>query len=243
MRQHFYHQTTRSYIVAFASLFDSIFCSTGGGNLTPVPLHYAPKQKFLAILDEDLDKNVTDVETTMPRIAFEMTGLNYAPERHTNPMHELRAGGDQAFRSYNRIAYDFNFAVYVATREFDDSLEIIEQIAPMFTPDFTVSIVEKIGGMEIPTNLSIILNSSSFNIDYEGSFDTIRRIEWTLNFTLKGYMYPDVDRVARIKKAIINMNLASQEIPFVTATAEVVPSTAGPDDPHVIVESVKEQPT
>ena len=69
MRKHFYHQTTRSYIVAFASLFDSIFCNTGGGELTPVPLHYAPKQKFLAILDEDMDKDGTDVETTLPRIA------------------------------------------------------------------------------------------------------------------------------------------------------------------------------
>lgn len=242
MRQHFYHQTTRSYIVAFASIFDSIFCTTAGGDLTPVALHYAPKQKFLAILDEGMDKDETDVETTLPRIAFEMTGLNYAPERHTNPMHELYNNDPQASRAYNRIAYDFNFALYVVTREFDDSLEIVEQIAPMFTPDFNISIREKIGELEVPTNLSIVLNSSSFNIDYEGSFESIRRIEWTLNFTLKGYMYPNVERAERIKKAILNMHLSDEAIPFLVSTAAVVPQSAGPLDPHVVVETIVERP-
>lgn len=237
MRQHFYHQTTRSYIVAFASLFDSIFCNTAGGALTPVPLHYAPKQKFLAIIDEDMDKDETDIETTLPRIAFEMTGLNYAPERHTNPMHELYNNSAEASRSYNRIAYDFNFALYIVTREFDDSLEIVEQIAPMFTPDFNISINEKIGDLVVPTNLSVILNSTSFNIDYEGGFDTIRRIEWTMNFTLKGFMYPNVARAARIKKAIVEMHLQDMPIPFLVNTAAVVPFEAGPNDPHVVVES------
>lgn len=241
MRKHFYHQTTRSYIVAFASLFDSIFCNTGGGELTPVPLHYAPKQKFLAILDEDMDKDGTDVETTLPRIAFEMTGMNYAPERHTNPMHQLRNNDPQAAGSFNRTSYDFNFAVYVATREFDDSLEIVEQILPMFTPDFTVSVNEKVGSLEIPTNLSIVLNSTSFNIDYEGSFETIRRIEWTLNFTLKGYLYPNVERIERIKKAIVDMHLRSDPVPIITAVARVEPLTAGPSDPHTIVEEVVER--
>lgn len=241
MRKHFYHQTTRSYIVAFASLFDSIFCNTGGGELTPVPLHYAPKQKFLAILDEDMDKDGTDVETTLPRIAFEMTGMNYAPERHTNPMHQLRNNDPQAAGSFNRTSYDFNFAVYVATREFDDSLEIVEQILPMFTPDFTVSVKEKVGSLEIPTNLSIVLNSTSFNIDYEGSFESIRRIEWTLNFTLKGYLYPNVERIERIKKAIVDMHLRSDPVPIITAVARVEPLTAGPSDPHTIVEEVVER--
>lgn len=241
MRQHFYHQTTRSYIVAFASLFDSIFCQTGGGDLTAVPLHYAPKQKFLAIIDEDMDKDGTDIETTLPRIAFEMTGLNYAPERHTNPVHQLRGNDAQADSMYNRIAYDFNFSLYVATREFDDSLEIIEQIVPMFTPDFTVSITEEVGGMKIPTNLSIVLNSTSFNIDYEGAFETIRRIEWTLNFTLKGYLYPNVTRAERIKKAIVNMHLKDAPIPFMVATARVEPLAAGPADPHTIVETFEER--
>lgn len=240
MRQHFYHQTTRSYIVAFASLFDSIFCTTGGGELTPVPLHYAPKQKFLAILDEDGDKDQTDIETTLPRLAFELTGLNYAPERHTNPMHELRNNDAVASRAFNRISYDFNFALYVVTREFDDSLEIIEQIAPMFTPDFNVSINELVGELTLATNLSIVLNSTSFNIDYEGSFESIRRIEWTLNFTMKGYMYPNVERVERIKKAITSMHLSDKPIPFLVATSSVVPPTAGPSDPHVVVDVVVE---
>ena len=204
MREHFYHGTTRSYIVAFAALFAEVKCRTGRGRLTPVPLHYAPKTKFLEMLDSGYDKDVTDIDMVLPRMAFELTGINYAPERHLNPIHQLsHPNSDQL--AYNRIAYDFSFTLYVATKEFDDSLEISEQIIPMFTPDFTVPIVEKVGELRIPTNLSIVLNSTSFNIDYEGSFTYNRRIEWSMNFTLKGYMYPNVQTAVRIKESIVDM--------------------------------------
>ena len=239
MRKHYYHGTSRSYIVAFASLFDGVFCETGGGEKTPVPLHYAPKQKFMEILDADYDKNSTDIESTLPRMAFEMVGLNYAPERHLNPMHEL-SDPESGLRSFNRVPYDFSFNLYAVTKEFDDSLEIMEQIVPMFTPDFCVSINEKVGPITITTNLVIVLNSSSFNIDYEGGFGSSRRIEWSFGFTLKGYLYQNVDTVKRIKKSIVNMNTADSEIPFMVSTAEVVPSTAEKSDPHTIVERITE---
>lgn len=237
MREHFYHRTTRSYIVAFASLFDDLYCTTDSGNQTPVPLHYAPKQKFLAILEGDYDKDVSDIETTLPRIAFEMTGLNYAPERHLNPSQTISTGSDAVM--HNRLPYDFSFTLFFATKQFDDSLEIMEQIVPMFSPDFNVTVKENVDGIALRTNLSVVLNSASFNIEYEGSFDTMRRIEWTLTFTLKGFLYPHVRQVQRIKKAFVHaFEMGDKPIPFFTSIAEVVPSAASQSDPHVIVETV-----
>jgi hypothetical protein len=154
-------------------------------------------------------------------------------------MHEL-ADPAASLRSFNRVPYDFSFNLYAVTKEFDDSLEIIEQIVPMFAPDFCVTINEKVGGIDITSNLIVVLNSCSFNIDYEGGFGSFRRIEWTLGFTLKGYLYQNVDTVKRIKKAIININDMNTAIPFLVATARVVPVTAEKTDPHSIVEQVVE---
>lgn len=240
MREHFYHATTRNYIVAFASLFDHIFCSTDGGEATPVPLHYAPRSKWMEMLDSDLSKDTTDIGTTLPRMAFEITGLNYAPERHLNPLHNLAPQGAST-ASHNRVPYDFSFSLYIATKQFDDSLEIVEQIAPMFTPDFTVPIKERIGTMEVPTNLTVVLNSASFNIDYEGGFESPRRIEWTLNFTLKGFVYPNLRSVQRIKEAIASIFSGTPEAVgglFTRTTSLVVPRSAERDDPHSISESI-----
>lgn len=240
MREHFYHGTTRNYIVAFASLFDHVFCETDGGEVTAVPLHYAPRAKWMEMLDSDMDKDATDISTTLPRMAFELTGLNYAPERHLNPNHQIAMMGDSV-ASYNRVPYDFSLSLYVATKQFDDSLEIVEQIAPMFTPDFTVSVKEKIGDMEVATNLTVVLNSASVNIDYEGSFTDPRRIEWTLNFTLKGFVYPNARRLARIKETIVGLFAGSVEAPgdlFTAVGHVVVPRGAEKDDPHTVVESI-----
>lgn len=235
MRQHFYHGTSRSYIAAFAAIFDGIFCNTDGGELTPVPLMYAQKQKFLEIVDDDPDKNVTDIEITMPRLAYELTGINYAPERHTNPMHMLAQPAARGV-SFNRVPYDYSFSLYVLTRQFDDMLEIMEQVIPMFTPDFTVPIKEKIGDLVFDTNLTIVLNSVSFNVDYLGNFEEVRRLEGTINFTLKGYLYPRVGSAERIKEAIVKIFSMDDNVQLQSNTALVVPRTAGPLDPHTITE-------
>ena len=235
MRQHFYHGTTRAYIATFGMLFSAIKCTTGRGRLTPVPIHYAPKSKFLEMLDSGYDKDVMDIDMVLPRMAFEMTSINYAPERHLNPMHQL-SSANSSQKTYNRLPYDFSFTLYVATKEFDDGLEIAEQIIPMFAPDFNVSIVEKVGELRIPTNLSVVMNSSSFSIDYEGSYTDNRRIEWSMNFTLKGYVYPNVEEAVRIKESIVDMFARSlTEDAFAGGErAWVDPRVALPSQPHEV---------
>ena len=237
MRQHFYHATTRMYMTAFAALFDGVFCTTEGGDLTPVPLMYANKQKFLEIIDADEDKLVTNFETTLPRLAYEMTGMNYAPERMNNPLHILSRPGALG-SSYNRMPYDFTFSLYAATKQFDDMLEITVQIIPMFTPDFTIAVKERVGDMIFDTNLTTVLNSVSFNVDNVGSFEDLRRIESSMNFTLKGYLYPRVGRFERIKEAIVNLYSYPPDTLLQINKSVVDPRTAEQHEPHLIREEV-----
>ncbi len=218
-------------MVAFAALFDGITCETDGGDITPVPLMYAQKQKFLEIVDTDLDKDATEFEMTLPRMAYELQGLNYAPERQVNPVSLLSNPGSRS-TLYNRVPYDFTFSLYIATRQFDDMMEIYEQIIPMFTPDFTIPVIERVGDIDFNTNLSVVLNSIGFNIDYLGDFTDFRRLEASLNFTMKGYLYPRVDRRDRIKKSIVDI-FSMPEIELGDKIqALVIPGTALPTDPH-----------
>ena len=86
--QYFYNETIRKTIIAFGSLFNDVYIerkdSAGVAIQTlKVPLAYGPKQKFIIRLEGDpgLDQKVA---ITLPRIGFEISALDYAPERKVN---------------------------------------------------------------------------------------------------------------------------------------------------------------
>ena len=70
----------------------------------------------------------------------------------------------------------------------DDSLQILEQILPFFQPGFTLTIdlVDQIGEKR---DVPMVLDSISFQDDYEGNYETRRALIYTLNFTAKTYMF------------------------------------------------------
>ena len=86
--QYFYNESLRKCIIAFGSLFNDIYISRRNSAGTEVqsmkvPLAYGPKQKFMVRLDADpnLDQKVA---ITLPRIGFEIAGLDYDPGRKLN---------------------------------------------------------------------------------------------------------------------------------------------------------------
>lgn len=234
----FYHGSIRKIIVAFASIFDEVHFWDGFEREVSVPLHYAPRAKWLETIQwsGDLDDRGWDV--TLPRMGFELMGFNFAPERHTNPMnriHDVMADDSEIF-AYNRVPYDFTFDLHIATVRFEDQLKIIEQIAPFFAPELTLTIKDR-EQYNMENNITVVLNSTALNIDYEGSFDMRRAVTSTLSFTVKGYIYSN-DRVTRrIKRAITEYHNADFDRAFERLTASVTPETAGKNDPHEIIET------
>ena len=214
--QTFYHSVLRKTIVAFGSLFSNIKIertNVGGGEFgapeevvqtIDVPIAYAPKEKWLVRLDSDptLENNVYGV---FPRLSFEITGLNYDPSRKVSRLNKMVCVGTDSTREQMMapVPYNIDISLYVISKTQEDCLQIVEQILPYFTPDFTVSITV-VPEMNVQQDIPIILNSVNIQDDYDGDFQQRRFVTYTLNFTLKVNMFGPVSGSGIVNKVIVN---------------------------------------
>lgn len=217
---HFYNRSIRKIVVAFGTIFNDIqLVRYTKDGLTPkeifkVPLSYGSKEKYLTRITSDptLTKSIA---TIVPRISFELTGMAYDAERKRNSIiQNMNLGAnDSVLTQYNPIPYNFDFSLSIYVRNTEDGTQIIEQILPFFTPDFTVS-VDFIPELQQKYDLPILLNTVENDTTYEGDFMDTRLIIWTLNFTAKGYIWPPVKISANglIKSANTNMTFLSADL-------------------------------
>lgn len=211
-----YNRSIRKLVIAFGNLFNNLTLVRYNKNLTEqerilVPIAYAPKELYVKRLeaDPDLDKKT---QITLPRLSFEMTGLNYDTNRKLNTNVRNFSGSSNALISqYNPVPYNFDFNLYLYVRNIEDGTQLIERILSNFTPDYTVKI-DMIPEMGIVKEVPIILNTASQEIQYEGNRDSeTRTIIWTLNFTIKGYIFGDTTTSNTITNSIITINNKIEE--------------------------------
>jgi hypothetical protein len=208
--QTFYHQTIRKYVALFGTLFNDINIEKkdSGGNVLSrqkVPIAYGPKQKFLIRLRQDpsLDRQVA---IQLPRLGFEMSGIAYDPIRKLNTIgtltHKESINGERNIKKmFNPSPYIFDFSLYAFVENAEDGTQILEQILPFFTPEFNVS-VNILTDMGIKLDIPIVLQSATSEDSYEGEFSARRTIVWTINFMLKGFIYPDIKSGQSIIKSV-----------------------------------------
>ncbi len=208
--QTFYHQTIRKYVALFGTLFNDINIEKkdSGGNVLSrqkVPISYGPKQKFLIRLREDpsLDRQVA---IQLPRLGFEMSGIAYDPIRKLNTIgaltHKESINGERNIKKmFNPSPYILDFSLYAFVENAEDGTQILEQILPFFTPEFNVS-VNILTDMGIKLDIPIVLQSATSEDSYEGEFSARRTIVWTINFMLKGFIYPDIKSGQSIIKSV-----------------------------------------
>ena len=212
---HFYNKSIRNTTIAFGSMFNKIKVSrqnSAGVEIkqVQVPLSYGNKAKFIRKLREDYrlsNPDKTVVSMTLPRIGFELSSVEYDTSRKTNTLNRLfavdsSAGATAAVKSnYNAVPYNLNFGLYIMTETVDDGLQILEQITPFFTPEFTVTL-NLIDDLHQKVDVPITLNSASVESEYEGDFNDIRSIMWNLEFTAQSWMYSPVKTSDIIKRSI-----------------------------------------
>jgi hypothetical protein len=189
----YYHGIIRKCIVGFGSLFSDIYIDRREGDSVTgtviqrlqVPLAYAPKEKWIVRLEQDptLENNVY---TTLPRMSFEIIGYNYDPQRKVNRMQQLKCGDGTGAVStmYTPVPYNLDLSLYILTKTQEDGLQIIEQILPTFTPEYTLSI-NVVPDMSVKIDVPIVLNSVSVQDDYDGDFQMRRFVTHSLNFQMK----------------------------------------------------------
>ena len=236
---YYYHEILRRTVIAFCTLFNDInvrHTGNNGENLSQikVPVSYGPRQKFLARiqLQPDLNKATT---LSLPRMSFEMTNIQYDSTRKSGITQTFKASdGDNLKKVFLPVPYNVGFELNILTKQNDDALQIVEQILPFFQPAFnlTVDLVSSIGEKR---DIPMVLDSISFQDDYEGDFATRRALIYTLSFTAKTYLFGPIAETTEglIKKVQIDtyMNtdttVANREMRY-TVTPD--PITAGPDD-------------
>jgi len=205
-----YNRMIRKLTVAFGNLFNSITLLRYNPDETEqerfiVPIDYATKELYVMRLQGDptLDKKV---QITLPRMSYEMNGLAYDSTRK-----QFTSGKNFAQTSsgvvsqYNPVPYNFDFSLYLYVRNIEDGNQIIEHILPYFAPDYTIK-VNMIPELGIIKEVPIILNNTDYEVTYEGDKEAdTRMVIWTLNFTVKGFIFGAISSTGLINTSITNV--------------------------------------
>lgn len=202
-----YNQILRKCVVGFGTLFNNLeirkFNEDGSVyQRMKVPLAYGPSQKFLARIEQQPELGRPNA-ITLPRMSFEMTGMEYDPSRKQSPTQYCltNENAEGLRKTFIPVPYNLEFELNVLSKTQDDCLQIVEQIIPFFQPSFNLSI-KLVEEANIIKDIPIVMNSISFQDDYEGNFDTRRALVYTMRFTVKTYIYGPTTDTGLIKKAI-----------------------------------------
>ena len=258
--EHFYHETIKRAVSVFGTLFNNISIKRPDGTTMKVPLAYGPRQKWIARLQQSaslgLDGN-TRTAISLPRMGFELTSIEYDSTRkltkRTQLKKSLASNPNNMQYQYSPAPYNLGFDLSVLVKNTDDGLQIIEQIMPYFTPDYTVTI-NTVPDMGDKRDIPITLTGITQTDDYEGDFTTRQTLIYALSFTMKNYIYGPVrdSDIIRTVKARTYIEQGSGEISSTDTAGRVVeqivmpnPNDADPDSTYTYNETTDffEQPT
>jgi hypothetical protein len=227
----FYNSLFKKYVAIFGTLFNNVMIERydGQGNRTQtlkVPIAYGPREKFLArITDNPTASAITSI--TLPRIAFEIDNISYAPDRKLQTLNKTVSkkninGVNTYKKAYSPAPYDIGFKLEIMTKTMEDGLRIVEQILPYFTPEWTVSAHLLGQDFDMVTDIPIVLNSVAIDDQYENDFVQRRVLVFVLNFTMKAYFYGPVTESKLIK--LVEVKIYPQN----TADGDMVDTTVRP---------------
>ena len=242
-----YHQIFRKSILAFGTLFNNIVIkrktsdrNDGSLEALKVPIQYGPYQKYLAMIAAEPTPERQSMQITLPRMSFEIKGLNYDPSRKLVPTQMARItppkGKDEEGRpvqysQYLPVPYNLEIEMSILAKNQDDGLQILEQILPNFHPSLNVSI-EVIDQTKEERDIAVVLNGVGYTDDYEGDYSQRRTIIWTLNFTVKTYLFGPVDAARDIRKVTLDYRTDIVRRPAELRYSAEVQSTDEPPIPR-----------
>ena len=237
---YFYNESMRRMTIAFGQIFNNIQIKRKDSTGTviqsiPVPLAYAPKEKFLVRLDQQASLENREFAITLPRMGFEITGISYDGSRKLTRIQKyktVKTGAEGKILNYNYtpVPYNISYGLYVFTATAESGLQIIEQILPYFQPDYTVT-VNAIPEMDIKRDVPIVLNNVQYEDSYSGDFTQRRAVIYSLTFTAKTYLFGPTSTQKVIKETQADIYT---DLPESTREERVIvvpdPTSADADD-------------
>jgi len=209
---HFYHESTRRMVSVFGSMFNDleVVKKDGSGKILQkikVPLSYAPRQKVLARLNEQTTG--PNIALKLPRISFEIASMEYDANarvsKHKNYKKVITGDTLQLNTLGAPAVYKVGFELNILAKTQDEALQLLEQILPMFQPEYTVTIKD-IPDMDVTTDTPIILESVTLNDDYEGDLITRRAIVYTLSFGTRIRYYRGIGKSKQILETAVDFS-------------------------------------
>jgi hypothetical protein len=188
-----------------------------------VPIAYSPRDKLLARIENDPEfKKPTAIN--LPYMGFEITSMTYAGERKLKTIQKYtlvnKTNSNRRTLTYAPVPYDINFQLSIMVKSAEDGTQILEQILPFFTPEWTNS-VKLIDDMDITLDIPLVLISVSSDDTYDGDFETRRALIWTLDFTMKCYLFGPIKTKKIIKMANTNFFIDGFDSEIGTANTPV----------------------
>jgi len=237
---YFYNESMRRMTIAFGQIFNNIQIKRKDSTGTviqsiPVPLAYAPKEKFLVRLDQQASLENREFAITLPRMGFEITGITYDSSRKLTRVQKyktVKTGAEGKILNYNYtpVPYNISYGLYIFTATAESGLQIVEQILPYFQPDYTVT-VNAIPEMNIKRDVPIILNTVQYEDSYSGDFTQRRAVIYSLAFTAKTYLFGPTSTQKVIKETQADVYT---DLPNATREERVIvvpnPTSADADD-------------
>lgn len=214
---YYYHEILRKTVIGFGTLFNNIKIvhkneNGSDASIMRMPIAYGPIQKFLARIEQQSDL-ASKQTLTLPRLSFEMKGIQYDPSRKVSIVQQFKTTHDNgnALKVYMPVPYNVTFELNIMSKLNEDSLQIIEQILPYFQPaiNITIDLVDSIGEKK---DIPIVLDSINFQDNYVGGFDERRVIIHTLMFTAKTYLFGPISDSTEglIKKVQVDYTMNSE---------------------------------
>ena len=130
---------------------------------------------------------------------------------------------------FSHTPNNINFDLNIYAKSQDDALQIVEQIFPFFTPQYTVTVKPFSNITDLTEDVPITLTSTNFSDDFEGSIEQRRTIIYTLSFEMKINFYGPLNTSKIIREVSNNIYIidsAGSSGDYIK-TQQITPTPAG----------------
>lgn len=251
----FYHKRVRTAVSVFGSMFNNLYVlrqNSSGETISQVkvPLSYAPKRNFIARLDQMNNGEEAErrVALKLPRISFEITSMTYDATRQLPKVNNISKAIENSHltrqKLYTSTPYNITFQLNIYAKTQDDGLQIVEQILPYFTPQYTVSVKPFSDIPSFVEDVPITLTSVVMEDNFEGAVGDRRTIIYTLDFEVKINFHGPLDTGSKIIRDVRGnlynqvAGLADSDVYIETLKITPNPASVNADSDYGFIEEI-----
>lgn len=208
--QFYYNEIILKYILAFADVFNGV--SVGVYNQTnniyttkKVPIITPNHDKYFDMYNNlhhnsiSVNPNVKlEFSKSLPIMSITDLNLQYDSNRQVSPLNILY---NNTNHTYMPVPYTLSLNLNINTSKYNDLFQIIEQILPLFSPQFAINIKPfEMCDSSISVPIVITSNSTIFPTDIQEHDENIYK--HTIGFTMPIYIFGNIKSDINYTKTI-----------------------------------------